>query len=128
MPVVRISVRKGSFSPREKNEMLNAVHCALVEALKIPNHDRTQVLGEYEDFEIPPGKGEKYTLIEISMFSGRSKETKRALFGKIVENLEPIGIPPLEVFIVLNEQPRDNWGIRGGRQASDLDLGFKVDV
>jgi len=32
------------------------------------------------------------------------------------------------VFIVLNEQPRENWGIRGGIPASEIGLGFKVDI
>jgi phenylpyruvate tautomerase PptA (4-oxalocrotonate tautomerase family) len=32
------------------------------------------------------------------------------------------------VFIVLNEIPLDNWGIRGGIPASEVDLGFKVGV
>jgi hypothetical protein len=30
--------------------------------------------------------------------------------------------------ITLHELPRENWGIRGGQAATDVDLGFKVDV
>jgi hypothetical protein len=29
---------------------------------------------------------------------------------------------------VLNEVPLENWGIRGGQPASEVDLGFKVNV
>jgi hypothetical protein len=29
---------------------------------------------------------------------------------------------------VLNEPPMDNWGIRGGQMASEVDLGFEVQV
>ena len=39
MPEVRIEVREGRSAP-EKKAMLEAVHSALVEALKIPEHDR----------------------------------------------------------------------------------------
>jgi hypothetical protein len=30
--------------------------------------------------------------------------------------------------IILLEPPMDNWGIRGGKPASEVDLGFKIDV
>ena len=33
-----------------------------------------------------------------------------------------------EVGGVLQEPPLDNWGLRGGQPASELDLGFKLDV
>jgi hypothetical protein len=29
---------------------------------------------------------------------------------------------------LLRELARENWGIRGGQAASDVDLGFKVDI
>jgi hypothetical protein len=31
-------------------------------------------------------------------------------------------------FTVLHEVPLENWGIRGGTPASDVDLGFEVGV
>jgi len=43
-------------------------------------------------------------------------------------NLGALGIPPGDVFIVLQEPPMENWGIRGGRMASEVDLGFEVQV
>jgi hypothetical protein len=39
-----------------------------------------------------------------------------------------LGIPRDHVMIVLHEVPRENWGIRGGQAACDVDLGFKVGV
>jgi hypothetical protein len=32
------------------------------------------------------------------------------------------------VLIVLHEPPLENWGIRGGQAATDVQLGFKIDV
>lgn len=129
MPLVRIDVRKGRSSS-EKKALLEAVHAALVEALKIPGDDRTQRLCEYspEDFEIPPARTTKFTLIDITMFPGRSMNAKRQLYQAIVRNLAPLGIAPGDVFIVLHEPAMENWSVRGGRPASEVDLGFKVDV
>jgi phenylpyruvate tautomerase PptA (4-oxalocrotonate tautomerase family) len=62
------------------------------------------------------------------MFSGRSLDAKRALYRTVVENLKVLGVSPSEIKIVLIEIPPENWGLRGGLPASEIDLGFKVDV
>lgn len=130
MPLVRIEVIKGR-SASEKRRLLEAVHDALVEAFEIPEDDRTQRLVEHdpENFEIPPGRSESYTLVEITAFPGRSTKAKRRLYQAIVRNLGGrLGIAAEDVFIVLVEPAMENWGIRGGQQASEVDLGFRVDV
>ncbi len=129
MPEVRIEIRQGR-SASEKKELLEAVHSALVETLKIPEHDRLQRLYEHpaDNFEVPPEKTEMFTLIEITMFPGRSIEAKRCLYRAIVRNLGGLGIGPDDVFITLQEPAMANWGIRGGRPASEVDLGFGVNI
>ena len=42
--------------------------------------------------------------------------------------LGPLGIPADHVTVLLREVPRENWGIRGGQAASDVELGFTVEV
>lgn len=86
------------------------------EALRVPDWDRTQRLVEYapEDFDIPPGKTERYTLIEITMFPGRSLDAKRRLYQALVRNLGALGTAPGDTFIVLHEPPMEDWGVRGG--------------
>lgn len=69
-----------------------------------------------------------FTLIEMDVFPGRSIEAKRKLYQSIVHNLEFVGIHPMDVLMVLKEIPLDNWGLRGGLPASEIDLGFKLDV
>jgi phenylpyruvate tautomerase PptA (4-oxalocrotonate tautomerase family) len=129
MPVVKIDTRRG-LAPETKKRLLDAVHEALVTAFKIPDHDRTQRLVEHapEDFEIPPGRGERYTVVEISVFAGRSIDAKRALYRELVERFEATGIPRADVFILLHEEPVENWGLRGGLAGCDIDLGFKIQV
>ena len=129
MPHVRIEVREGR-SASEKEALLEAVHSALVEALKIPEHDRIQRLYELsaEDFEVPPNRTGMVTLIEVTMFPGRSYDAKRALYRALVRNLGELGVPQTDVSVVLREPPMENWGIRGGVPASEVDLGFEVEV
>jgi len=129
MPTARIEVRR-RWSPEEKQRILNAIHLAMIEALKIPPHDKLMRFIEHspEDFVAPPNTSENFTLVEISLFSGRSLEAKRKLYKTIVESLSSLGVEPTDVRIILYEVPMDNWGIRGGIPASEVDLGFEVKV
>ena len=73
MPLVKIETRK-AWSTSQKKEIMEAIHSALREALKIPENDRDIRFNEYhpEDFQVPPEKTENYILVEITMFAGRS--------------------------------------------------------
>lgn len=129
MPLVRIEVRK-SRPADQREKLMEAVFQAQREALGIPEHDRQIRYTEYppENFMVPPGKSENYTLVEITLFSGRSPAAKRALYRAIVSNLGKLAIAAEDVFIVLHEVPLENWGIRGGVPASEVELGFRLDV
>jgi phenylpyruvate tautomerase PptA (4-oxalocrotonate tautomerase family) len=58
MPLIRVEIREG-WSRAEKARLLDAIHAAAVEALRIPDEDRTQILTERppEAFEIPTRQG-----------------------------------------------------------------------
>jgi len=129
MPLVRIEVLKGRPAA-EKKRLLDAVHAALVEAFEILEDDRTQRLIEHdpENFEIETERSERYTLVEITAFPGRSRQAKRALYASIVRNLEAIGTPANDVLVVIHEPPLQDWGIRGGRSGDEVELGYSLDV
>jgi phenylpyruvate tautomerase PptA (4-oxalocrotonate tautomerase family) len=129
MPIARIEVRK-KWSRQGKDLMISALHASMVECLKIPEQDKLIRIVEHnpEDFVVPPGCSDNYVLVEISLFSGRSLDAKRELYKSVVSKFAEIGVPKKEIFIVLHDVPRDNWGIRGGIPASEIDLGFKIEV
>ena len=128
MPLVKVSLLKGRSS-EEKKALLDAIHAALLDAFKIPENDRTQRIFEFEpeNFDIPEEKTSNYTIIEIDVFPGRSLDAKRQLYQKIVQNLSE-QIQPNDILVILKEPSLDNWGVRGGMPASEIDLGFKLDV
>ena len=115
MPLVRIEIIKGR-DVGYKKELLDAVHTALVNAIQIEEWDRFQRLYEIEDdfFERSESKTDKFTMIEITMFPGRTKEQKGRIYEEIVRELHiRLAIEPTDVFIVLNEPPNENWGLAG---------------
>jgi len=131
MPSVLIEVRQ-QYSNEVESALMEAVHSALRDCFKILPRDRNVRLLVHAPhrFECPPNKEkpEAYTHISIDCFAGRSLDAKRILYKTIVENLEPLGIPQDHVKIMLREIPAENWGIRGGQAACDVDLGFEVKV
>ena len=130
MPLVKIEIQEGK-SKEYKKALLDGVHQALVQSLKIPDYDRTQRLYELDadNFEAPPNKTDNITVIEIVIFKGRSIEAKKQLYKTIVNNLaENPGIKGDDITIVLYEPSLENWGIRGGKPASEVDIGFRIDV
>lgn len=128
MPATRIETRRGWIKDR-KIQIIAAVQDALVSALKLPEHDRCVRLLEYDEDAIitPQGKGPFYMVIEVTLFSGRTIDAKRNLYAALTDRLFPFGIPATDVKIVLVEVPASNWGL-GGVPASEIELGYKIDV
>ena len=85
----------------------DAIHACVVEALQFPADKRAHRFFPMDasDFFIPGGQDRtaRDTLIEISMFEGRSVE------------------------ITITETPRHNWRFRG-QTGDQVDLSDKVDV
>jgi phenylpyruvate tautomerase PptA (4-oxalocrotonate tautomerase family) len=131
MPSVLVEIRR-LVGMEEEVAIIEAVHSALRTAFKIPPGDRNLRLVAHDPhrFSYPPHlqKPELFTLVNIDAFLGRSLDAKRALYTNIVENLSRIGIPKDHIIIVIREIPAENWGIRSGQAACDVDLGFKVNV
>jgi phenylpyruvate tautomerase PptA (4-oxalocrotonate tautomerase family) len=127
MPTVKIELLAG----REKQTLIkirDTVMDSVVETLQLPTDGRNVRLIEYQPdlFQMKPPYE---ILIEISMFAGRSKQIKRALYKTIVDRLQFQGLADKEkVLIMLNEQALENWGGRGGIPADEMELGFSENV
>ncbi|GAA3337661.1 tautomerase family protein [Curtobacterium pusillum] len=119
-----------TFLDGRREGISDAVHGAVMAALDYPAEKRFHrfVPLAPEDFVHPADRGPEYTIVEISMFEGRSDEAKRALIRGLFERLDTqVGIAPHSVEICITETPKVNWGIRGAN-AADLELGYRVDV
>lgn len=131
MPSTLIEVRR-PYNESDEVAIIDAVHDALVSAFQIPPGDKHVRLVSHEPhrFSYSPGLAhpELYTFVAIDCFAGRSVEAKRNLYREITTRLQALGIPANHVTIVLRESALENWGVRGGQAACDVDLGFAVNV
>ena len=113
-----------------RERLSNTVHSCVVDALEYPQDKRAHRFFHLErgDFCMPAGRTDAYTIIEISMFEGRSVEAKKRLIRLLFERLErECGIAPMDAEITITETPRHNWGIRG-LPGDELALTYTVEV
>jgi phenylpyruvate tautomerase PptA (4-oxalocrotonate tautomerase family) len=129
MPLVKVYRRAGRGA-EENAKLLEAIHGALVEAFKIPDHDRNHLLFEQDaaHFEFPPGRTSAFALVEIVAFPGRSVDAKRALYASLARRFEALGIAPADLFVILTEPPLENWSVRDGLSSADAKPNFKLNV
>jgi len=107
-----------------------AIHKALVEALVYPVDKKFHrfISLDKSEFIFPVDRSHQYTIIEISMFEGRSIEAKKSLIKLLFQYIEQdVGIAPQDVEITIFETPKHNWGIRG-QCGDELGLGYQVNV
>jgi phenylpyruvate tautomerase PptA (4-oxalocrotonate tautomerase family) len=129
MAQVKIYGERAHLS-RVRTVLSDVVHGCLTEALGLPEDKRAQrFIGlDAADFIHPPDRTEAYTIIEISMFEGRTPAAKRALLRLLMERIpERLGISTRDVEITIFETPRPNWGIRG-QTGDQLALSYRIDV
>ena len=128
MPATRIETRTGWINGRQQ-ELLEAVQRAIIEGIRIPEDDRCLRLHELaaEAVLAPPGTSDKYTVVEISMFKGRSVEAKRRLYAALARELGAFGVAGRDLKMFIQEGEREDWSV-GGVALSDVELGFEIDV
>ena len=115
---------------RVRATLSDTIQSCLEEALGLPASKRFQrFIGlDAADFVHPPDRSGAYTIIEISMFAGRSAAAKRRLLELLMTRVaERPGIPAQDLEITIFEAPPADWGIRG--QTGDrLALPYRVEV
>lgn len=126
MAQVKIYGLRSALHPSQK-EISAAIHGALMAAFQLPADKRFQRFFylEPDEFLYPADRSERYTIIEISCFEGRSVEAKKALIRELFERLARAGIQPQDVEITITETPKHNWGIRGA-PGDELSFNYKV--
>ena len=101
MPTIKVELLKGR-DLESLIELKNNVMQSVVDALQLLPDDKNIRILEYQP-ELFQMKSPYKILIEISLFIGRTKETKKKLYQLIVNNLEKANIAKKEeVFIILN--------------------------
>lgn len=114
-----------------KSKLSDVIHQSMMSVLGIPEGKRAHrfMPMDKSDFYYPTDRSDQYTVIEINMMEGRKVETKKALIKSLFSEIEAqLNISPVDIEIIIKEQPHHCWGFRGMTGDEVTDLKYKVNV
>jgi hypothetical protein len=129
MPQVKIYGHAAPLRAMQR-ELSDVIHGCAVDALAFPREKRFHrfIPLAQGDFIHPEDRSERYTVIEILLFEGRSVEAKKRFIRLLYERArEQLQLSPMDLELTLIETPRHDWGIRG-LPGDELELSYRVDV
>ena len=113
-----------------KKQLSDVIHSCIVEALQFPKEKRFHRFFPMhkEDIVYPTNRSYAYTIIEIMMIEGRTKETMKKLIALLFENIrKELGIKSVDIEILIQEAPAYHFGFRG-MSGDEMLLDYKVAV
>jgi 4-oxalocrotonate tautomerase len=120
MPLVHISPRAGK-PEGYRQAILDSLHRAMREALSVPEENQFMTVTEHDAANFRYGNAYGVTrsadivYVQITVFSTRTVEQKKALFRRIAELLgERPGIRPEDVFVTVLDAAKENWSVGHG--------------
>jgi phenylpyruvate tautomerase PptA (4-oxalocrotonate tautomerase family) len=129
MAQVKIYGLAEHLRPRRR-ELSDTIHDCVVEALQFPRDKRAHRFFplDREDFFMPAGRSDAYTIVEISMMEGRTVAARKKLIRLLFERVHAqVGIAPQDLEICIQESPPCNWGFRG-QHGDEIQLNYRIDV
>lgn len=114
-----------------RDALSKAVNDSISDAFSFPAERKLQRFFpmDREDFIYPDHeRSERYVIVEISTFEGRSADTLKDLVRQIVRRVnEATGIEPRDIDVIISQQPRHAWGLMG-ENGDEAKLTYKVKV
>lgn len=121
---------RNSFLREAHAKIGEVVYQAARRTLQLPADKRFQRFIGLEDWQLvaPRDRSERYLLLEVLMFSGRTVETRKALVRALMDDLtRELSLSAADIEVTIIESPRENWGIRG-QHGDEMALTYKVNV
>jgi phenylpyruvate tautomerase PptA (4-oxalocrotonate tautomerase family) len=130
MPQAKIyGIREHLVPMREA--MSEAVNESISVAFSFPRERRLQRFFPMDraDFIYPPHeRSDRYTIIEIETFQGRSKDVLKSLVREIYKRVPAAtGLKPSDIDVIISEQPKHAWGLMG-EPGDEIELTYKVEI
>jgi hypothetical protein len=113
-----------------RQQLSDLINSCMVDALRFPANKRAHrfFLMDREDFYVPEGRSDAYTVLEISLMKGRSVEARKGLIHLLFERAEQqLGVVPRDLEISIVETPAHDWGFRG-MTGDEADIDYPIDV
>lgn len=121
MPLLRFDLIEGR-TDAELKTLLDAAHHAMLEAFKVPERDRYQIVQEHkrnrmivEDTGLGIERTDKVVVVQV-ISRPRTREKKEAFYRLLCAELErACGIAPSDVMVSIVENTDEDWSFGLGR-------------
>jgi 4-oxalocrotonate tautomerase len=120
MPIIHVAMRAGK-PPAYRQAIFDSLYGAMRDALGVPEGDQFMTISEHEAANFRYGdafgitRSDDLIYIQITVFSTRTAQEKKALFRRIADLLgESPGVPPEDVFVTVLDAPKENWSVGHG--------------
>jgi len=120
MPLLHISMRAGKPAAY-RQAIFDSLYRAMRDALNVPEDDQFMTITEHDAANFRYGnaygvvRSADVVYVQITVFSTRTAEQKKALFRRIAELLgESPGIRPEDVFVLVLDAAKENWSVGHG--------------
>ena len=121
MPLLRIDLVEGR-SEEELKKLLDAIHSAMLAALKVPERDRYQIVHEHpatkikvEDTGLGIPRTDKVVMIQVTT-RPRTRLEKQNFYELLVQELNRCcGVKPSDVVVSITQNADEDWSFGYGR-------------
>jgi len=121
MPLLRLDVIEGR-SAAELNELLDAIHCAMLAAFKVPERDRYQIVHEHpaaemrvEDTGLGIRRTERVVMVQVTT-RPRSRLEKEKFYELLCQELARCcDMKPSDIVVSITQNADEDWSFGYGR-------------
>ena len=113
-----------------REQLSTVIHACVMDALGLPEDKRAHRFFplEKENFLMPGGRTDAYTILEISMIEGRTVASRKKLIRLLFDEIQAqVGIEFMDLEICISESPACNWGFRG-MHGDEIKLNYEIKV
>ncbi len=112
-----------------KSRLSDVIHSCMMDAFQYPADKRFQRFFPMlpEDFIYSSDRSNRYTIVELNMFVGRSVAAKKQFMRLLFDRASSLGIEPNDLEITIHELPKNDWGFRG-LPGDEHQLNYKVEL
>ena len=120
MPLLRFDLIEGR-SPEELRKLLDAAHRAMVQAFRVPDSDRYQIVHQHPAHELvveDTGLGFVRTANQVVLqivTRGRGREMKESFYQGLCRELGPCGVAASDVVVTMITVGDEDWSFGNGR-------------
>ena len=121
MPLLKIDVIEGR-SAAELNELLDAIHGAVLAAFKVPEHDRYQIVHEHpaaemriEDTGLGIPRSGGIVMVQVTT-RPRTRLEKQNFYERLCQELlRRCGVKASDVVVAITQNADEDWSFGYGR-------------